>query len=187
MRSSLLLLAALIAVSPGLRGDDLAGVEFFEKRIRPVLVEHCYECHSAESKKVKGKLRLDSREAILRGGETGSALVEGKPMESLLVTAVQYHDKDLAMPPPKDDVPRKLGDAVIADLVEWVQIGAPMPPDTNRPASNTASTALAHWAFRAPKEQAIPEHKDAVGSSAYHKDGIVPQAVRARPRPCRRW
>ena len=160
MRSPLLLLTALIATSAGLRGDDSPGIEFFEKRIRPVLVEHCYECHSAESKKVKGKLRLDSREAILRGGETGPALIKGQPMESLLITAVQYHDKDLAMPPPEDDVPRKLADAVIADLVEWVKMGAPMPSGADRPASNPSSTALAHWAFQAPKEQTIPRIKD---------------------------
>ena len=71
------------------------GVEFFEKRVRPVLAEHCYECHSAEAKKIKGKLRLDSREEMLRGGETGPAVVPGKPDESLLITAVRYHDKDL--------------------------------------------------------------------------------------------
>src|SRR3954454_21691821 len=86
------------------------GLEFFEKRVRPVLAEHCYECHSAEAKKLKGKLRLDSREEMLRGGETGPAVVPGKPEESLLITAVEYHDKDLRMPPPKDEVARKLGD-----------------------------------------------------------------------------
>src|SRR4051812_12115527 len=75
------------------------GIEFFEKRIRPVLVEHCYECHSAEAKKLKGNLRLDSREDILRGGETGPAIIPGKPDKSLLITAIKYTDKDLQMPP----------------------------------------------------------------------------------------
>ena len=99
MQSPLSGLAALVALGAGLRAEDSAGIEFFEKRIRPVLIEHCYECHSAEAKKVKGKLRLDSREAVLRGGEIGPAIIEGKPMESLLICAVQYHDKDLQMPP----------------------------------------------------------------------------------------
>jgi hypothetical protein len=67
------------------------GIEFYEKRVRPVLIEHCYECHSAEAKKLKGGLRLDHREELLRGGESGAAVVAGKPDESLLITAVRYH------------------------------------------------------------------------------------------------
>lgn len=118
MRTTLLILAAAFAPLAGVGADPAAGVEFFEKRVRPVLVEHCYECHSAEAKKLKGKRRLDSREAVWRGG---------KPEESLLISAVQYHDKDLRMPPPKNDIARKLGDPIIADFIEWVKIGAPMP------------------------------------------------------------
>ena len=165
MRTTLLILALAFVLPSGLRADDSAGVEFFEKRVRPVFVEHCYECHSAEAKKLKGRLRLDSREAVLRGGETGPAVVGGKPEESLLISAIQYHDKDLQMPPPKDDASRKLGDPVIADLVEWVKIGAPMPADANRPASDSAP---AHWAFQVPKEQALPAVRDA----AWVKTGI---------------
>ena len=161
MQSPLSGLAALVALGAGLRADDSAGIEFFEKRIRPVLIEHCYECHSAEAKKVKGKLRLDSREAVLRGGEIGPAIIEGKPMESLLISAVQYHDKDLQMPPAKDDVSRKLGEATIADLVEWVKIGAPMPASAEHPAAKDSSAIFTHWAFQAPEEQTIPDVTDA--------------------------
>jgi len=72
------ILAAASALGFHSFADD-TGIEFFEKRIRPALVENCYQCHSAEAKKLKGKLRLDSREDILRGGETGPAIVSGNP------------------------------------------------------------------------------------------------------------
>ena len=137
--------AAFVLMSPGaLAAVAETGEEFFEKHVRPVLAEHCYECHSAEAKKLKGGLRLDTGEGIRKGGETGAAVVSGKPDESLLITAVRYHDKDLRMPPPKDDVPRKLADAQIADLVEWVRAGAPMPEDRRV----TRDTRLPHWAFQ---------------------------------------
>ena len=74
-----------------------AEIEFFEKKIRPVLIERCYKCHSAESKKLKGKFLLDSREGLLKGGETGPAIVAGKPEKSLLISALRY--EDLEMPP----------------------------------------------------------------------------------------
>src|SRR6267378_676673 len=80
------------------RGAD-DGVEFFEKKIRPLLVEHCYKCHGAQSEKVKGGLLLDTREGVLKGGDTGAAIVPGDPEKSLLIKAVRYTDPDLQMPP----------------------------------------------------------------------------------------
>ena len=74
-------------------------VEFFESRIRPLLVEHCYECHSGKAKKTKGGLRLDSRAGWTKGGESGPAIVPGKPDDSLLIRGVRYWDKDFTMPP----------------------------------------------------------------------------------------
>src|SRR6266496_3832302 len=97
----------LVAVSGGAE----EGIDFFEKKIRPLLVEHCYQCHSAQSEKVKGGLLLDTREGVLKGGDTGAALVPGDPEKSLLIKAVRYTDKDLQMPS-KD---HKLADAQIAD------------------------------------------------------------------------
>src|SRR6267154_2693826 len=85
--------------------------EFFERKIRPVLTENCYECHSATSPKVKGGLRVDSRAALLKGGETGPAIVAGKPEQSLLYAAIAHRDKDLTMPPKKP----KLPDTVVSD------------------------------------------------------------------------
>src|SRR5215212_9545710 len=93
-RVGFVLLCAAFAAGWPLRADE-GGVEFFEKEIRPVLVERCYECHG--EKKQKGELRLDSREALLKGGESGAAIVPGDVEGSLLVKALRYTDKDLQM------------------------------------------------------------------------------------------
>src|SRR5689334_9213970 len=75
------------------------GIEFFEQRIRPVLVDRCYQCHSATSEKLKGGLHLDSREGALKGGDTRYAIVPGDPEKSLLIEAIRYKNPDLQMPP----------------------------------------------------------------------------------------
>jgi hypothetical protein len=118
-------LGLLLSICGGpARGAD-AGVEFFEKKVRPVLVQHCYPCHSAAAKKQKGGLALDSRPALRKGGDNGPALVPGHPEQSRLIRAVRHTDETLMMPPKA-----KLPDAVIADLEEWVKRGAPDPRDT---------------------------------------------------------
>jgi mono/diheme cytochrome c family protein len=91
------------------------GLQFFERRIRPALVTHCYECHSAGSKKAGGKLYLDHAGGLLRGGESGPAIVPGRPGESLFIRAIRKENDDLVMPP--DDKP-SLPEAVVNDLVE---------------------------------------------------------------------
>ena len=108
------------------------GAEFFEKKIRPVLVERCYECHSAESKKLKGNFRLDSRQGLLKGGDSGPAIVPGAPEKSLLIKAVRYTDEDLQMPPKHQLTPSE-----VADLEAWVKMGAPVPQNAI-PAANSA-------------------------------------------------
>src|SRR5262245_15301868 len=100
---------------------DAAGVEFFEKKIRPVLVEHCYSCHAQDAKKIRAGLLVDSRDALLKGGESGPAVVPGHPGKSLLIQALRQ-EQDLRMPPSG-----KLSEAVIADFVRWVEMGAPDP------------------------------------------------------------
>ncbi len=139
LQISLILIASTIAFARA----DSAGDEFFEKRVRPLFIEHCAKCHSADAEKIKGGLRLDSREAILKGGDTGAALTPGEPEKSLLIQAVRYADKDLKMPPPKDGVDRKLSDAQIADLAAWVKMGAPIPQ-----AFVSATDPAKHWAFQ---------------------------------------
>src|SRR5580698_4966841 len=115
----------LSSVSPALAADpDPKGIEFFENKIRPVLVEHCYDCHSTaaqEKKKLKGGLLLDSKEGVLAGGDTGPAIVPGKAKESLLIQSLHY-DGDLKMPRKG-----KLSASVIADFETWVNMGAPDP------------------------------------------------------------
>ena len=119
-------LAILLLASSSALAADPAGITFFEQKVRPVLVEHCYSCHSAEAKKLKGNLYLDSKAGWQKGGDSGeSVIVPGKPEASLLIRTVQHLEADMEMPPKKP----KLPDAVIADLVTWVKMGAPDPRD----------------------------------------------------------
>src|SRR5882672_544965 len=119
------LAAVLILLAPGAAPQEAAqapdpeGIEFFEKKIRPVLVDRCYSCHSAEAKKLKGELRVDSRDGLLKGGETGPSVVPGDPDKSLLVKALRYTD-DLKMPPKG-----RLSKEVVEDFAAWVKRGAP--------------------------------------------------------------
>ena len=96
-------------------------VDFFEKQVRPVLAARCYECHSTQ-KKIKGGLALDTREATLKGGETGPAVVAGEPEKSLMIEAVRYKNHDLQMPPKG-----RLSDGEIKTLEDWIKRGAPDP------------------------------------------------------------
>ncbi|HEX2750814.1 MAG TPA: PSD1 and planctomycete cytochrome C domain-containing protein, partial [Verrucomicrobiales bacterium] len=125
--------------------DDAAGIEFFERRVRPLLVDHCGSCHGAE--KQKGKLRLDTPAGIRGGGESGPCLQPGLPEESRLITAVRYNDKDLQMPPKE-----RLAERQVADLVQWIRMGAPMPEDAASAAVkkefHITDADRAHWAFQ---------------------------------------
>jgi hypothetical protein len=143
-------------------------INFFERKIRPVLAEKCYECHSAQAKKVRGGLKLDTRESTLSGGDNGPAVVPGKADESLLIAALQWKDKDTAMPPKK-----KLADSVIADFEQWVKMGAPDPRGGGAVADAGAVAAQwkkkevnieegrKFWAFQPPKKTAPPQVKNA--------------------------
>ncbi|MBI3824133.1 MAG: PSD1 domain-containing protein [Planctomycetes bacterium] len=101
--------------------QNAAGIDLFETKIRPVLVAHCHECHAG--KKSRGGLTLDSREALLQGGDKGPAIVPGKADDSLLIRTIRHQIPDLKMPKQKP----KLDDVVIADFVKWVNLGAPFP------------------------------------------------------------
>src|SRR2546421_2786472 len=110
------------------------GIALFEKKVRPVLAGSCYKCHSAGSEKLKGGLMLDSRPALLKGGDSGPAVVPGKPDESPLIHAVRYDHDDLKMPPKQ-----KLPEAAVADLEQWVAMGAPWPDETAGAAAGGAA------------------------------------------------
>lgn len=132
-------------------------LEFFEKRIRPVLVDHCYECHRAGAKKVGGGLLLDSRAGMMRGGDSGPVETPGEPEASLLINAVRHVDANLSMPPDG-----KLGDLEIADLERWIAMGAPDPRNEDTVAKVAAQgridwdQARSWWSFRPFKEPAVP-------------------------------
>ncbi len=126
----------VMALPPAAGVESAEKVAFFEAKIRPLLVERCIECHG--EKKQKGGLRLDSRAAWQAGGDTGGAIVAGKPEESLLIKAVRYADKDLQMPPKKALPPEE-----VSLLVEWIQQGA-MDPRNDAPAA--AQPASDDWA-----------------------------------------
>ena len=120
------ILGVLALLSASSNAADAAGMIFFEQRVRPLLVEHCYSCHSAEAKKLKGNLYLDSKAGWEKGGDSGTpAIIPGNPEESLLIRTVQHLEEDLKMPPKKP----KLSDPQLADLLTWVRMGAPDPRD----------------------------------------------------------
>ena len=137
------------------QAPSAAGMDFFEKKIRPVLVEHCYACHSVNSKKSKGGLSLDTRAGLLHGGDSGPALLPGMPDKSRLIKAVRYADPDLQMPPKG-----KLPAAVIADLEKWVAMGAPDPRTTDIAKSVPKEWDLAKnrdfWCFQPPRQRPPP-------------------------------
>jgi hypothetical protein len=138
--------------------DSPSGLEFFEKRVRPILVERCYECHSTTAKKVKGGLLLDSKEGWAKGGDSGPAIVPGELQKSLLVQAVRWVDEETQMPP-KNQLPP----AEIEVLLEWVRMGAPDPRDAENIANPDAeSQPLArtnHWAYQPVTKPIRPEVK----------------------------
>jgi hypothetical protein len=133
---------------------DSTEIAFFESKIRPVLIENCYRCHSDEAlknKKLKAGLRLDSRDALLKGGESGPALVPAEPAKSLLLRALR-HEGGLEMPPGK-----KLDAAVIADFENWIRAGAPDPrKDGESVAGADEAAKRQHWAFQRLKAPTPP-------------------------------
>ena len=147
-------------VAPELSAEER---EFFENRIRPVFVEHCERCHSSAKKRPKGGLEVDTRAALLVGGESGPAIVPGKVDESRLIEAIRYETPDLQMPPK-----RKLSARQIADLESWVEMGAP-DPRTAKPALESSAESeddaddfdiekrrAAHWAWQRITKPPVP-------------------------------
>ena len=141
------------AEAPG-NADQARKIEFFENKVRPLLVAHCHECHGADMQ--ESDLRLDSSRAVMVGGASGPALVPGKPNESLLVRAIRY-DGETLMPPDG-----KLSDAQIATLTKWVEMGAPWPaendePDHQKPTFSIDAEDLDFWSFRPVVKPPIPK------------------------------
>ncbi len=143
-RWSIHLVPTALFLSATAQAAEVNGIVFFESKIRPLLIERCVECHG--EKKHKGDLRLDSRAAWQKGGESGAVITPGDPEASLLIKAVRYADKDLQMPPKRQLAPEE-----IATLEQWVKMGAPDPRDANAPAPSKSVDFVEgrkQWAFQ---------------------------------------
>jgi len=160
--SALVVLAFLASPRLGLAADAAAGLAHFEAKIRPVLVEKCYQCHAADTKQ-RGGLRLDTKETFRKGGDSGPALVPGKPEESLVIKALRHQEGKM---PPKG----KLPEAVIADFVKWIEMGAPDPRDGKTVAVTQIDfdKARQFWSFQPPRMSQLPK----VQNAAWVKNGI---------------
>src|SRR5262245_27960882 len=176
-RAALLIaLPAALSSPPALAADrppTAQEIQFFETKVRPVLAERCFKCHG-EATQIVG-LRLDSRAAMLRGGEgRRPVIVPGQPDNSLLVKAVRHEDEKLKMPPTK-----KLSSQQIADLTLWVKAGAPWPADEARPKGGP------HWSFQPLNRPPVPAVHDR-GWAANPVDAFVLARLEAkglRPSP----
>ena len=151
----------LIALASPCFGEEPTAEQlaFFESKVRPVFIEHCQKCHGVE--KQWSGFRLDSRDAILKGGDNGAAVVPGQPEDSPLIRAIRQDEGEIAMPPKG-----KLTDAQIADLTEWVRQGAAFP--AGRPGAGERNRDPNHWSFQPVVEPALPTVKN----SAWVASGI---------------
>lgn len=162
-----------------IRAAEPTGNDFFEAKIRPMLVEQCYACHSAEAetkKKLRGGLYLDTADGLRKGGDTGPAIVPGKPKESLLLTSL-HHADDLKMPP-KGKLPAQ----VIADVEKWIAIGAPDPRQgtVKKQTGLSIDEGRKFWSFKplaAPANTTIDQLVEAKLTAA--KLTFAPEADRA--------
>lgn len=151
-----------LLTSPGAADDPAAfspeQLEFFEKRIRPVLVQHCYECHSVDSKILRGGLMVDSRGGLLQGGDTGPAVVPGAPGESLLLAALRHESYEM---PPQGKLPA----AVIQDFETWIANGAADPRTEVKSAAKSTGMSIEEgrrfWAFQPLGNAAVPQPRHA--------------------------
>lgn len=153
-----LLLCSTVSVT--VSADDNKGSEFFEKKIRPLLVQHCYECHSEEAGERQGGLLLDRRSGWIDGGDTTKAVIPGEPDSSLLITAIRYNDENLQMPPDGMLQPDQ-----VKLLEQWVRLGAP-GPKVDRGETEFSrlgnqeylfSQAESHWAFQPVRAETPPD------------------------------
>ncbi len=161
LAAAVLALAAAASAWGQTPAGEAEGIEFFEKKIRPVLVERCFECHSSQAPQLEGSLSLETAAGARKGGDQGPAVVPGDLDKSLLIRAIRYTDKDLQMPPPDKG---RLPAEVVADFEAWIQRGAPDPRTgaAAAPAKYVVDieTAKQKWPFTRPVEPAIPAVKD---------------------------
>ena len=147
MRLAMTVLALLIvgAITASAGEPDRSSSDFFEARVRPILVEHCYACHSSQARKLKGGLLLDTVEGMRKGGQSGPAVVPGKLDDSLLIEAVRYNDESTRMPPKG-----KLPGPAISALEQWIKGGAP-GPSASAPARHHPDPPRSREALNLPR------------------------------------
>ena len=155
----MLVWAACASFASATFAADSDGVTFFREKIEPVLKQHCYECHSGQSDKLQGGLRLDSHAGLLKGGDSGPGIELGNASASLIIKAIR-HEGGLMMPPEKE----KLPDSTIADFVQWGELGFPDPRTeslVDNPADHLAE-ARQHWSFQAIAKPRPPTNRNDV-------------------------
>ncbi len=136
------------------------GIELFESKIRPALVEHCYECHSSDEE-IQGGLNLDSRAGVQAGGDSGVVFDADDPQSSLLLEALRYKNRDMQMPPSG-----KLPESVIADFAKWIELGAPDPRTGSSQINATGMSVdegRQFWSFKPVEKPTIPSPNDEKG------------------------
>ncbi len=195
--SALLLISTTTHAADGVTTISPEQLAFFENKVRPVLAEQCYSCHSTAAKE-KGKLKaglfVDSRQGLLTGGESGPALVPGKPQESLLLKVIRHEIKGAEMPPTG-----KLPESVITDLTKWIEMGAPDPRGAAAPIAPVHHTINVEkgkqwWAFKPLTQPAVPVVKkttartpiDAFILARLAAAGITPNPVASKEKLLRR-
>ena len=152
------ILWSMLASFSSAAGPNDAELAFFEAKIRPLLVKHCYECHSTGAEKVKGGLLLDSKDGWMAGGDSGELMEFGKPDASLLMESVRYTNKDLQMPPKY-----QLSEAEIAALETWVEMGAPDPRNGTAVKKSSGvdwKQRERHWSFQPVAKPIVPSVND---------------------------
>ena len=169
------------AAAPQPSAADLA---FYEQTVKPILAGACFECHSHEAKKFKGGLALDSTAAILKGGDTGPAVLPGDVEKSLLIKAIRYTDADLQMPPKN----KKLGSDQIAALEKWVKLGAPMPESGKQVVRRGKITDedKQWWAFVPVRKPVVPAGSGQRAAGSNPIDAFILQklaAAQLKPSP----
>ena len=171
-----LALGGLVAV--GAETFSPQQINFFERRIRPVLVKKCYECH-AVGEKVKGGLVLDSREGLIKGGSSGPAVVLGDPAASLLIRTIKGLEEDMEMPPKEED---RLTEDEIANFEKWVRMGLPDPrgEKSGGPLRVDEARAAKHWAFQSMAKPEPPTVKDRQGWGKTDLDRFVLAKLESR-------
>jgi hypothetical protein len=144
----------LIFLSINLFGAQKEDYSFFEQKIRPILSSNCYRCHSKTAEKIKGGLLLDTKDGLIKGGDTGPAIVPNDLSKSLILKALSYKDNSLQMPPNE-----KLPDYVLADFEKWIKNGAPDPRSGTNLIFSVVEDRKNHWAYQPVPDAQIPKVK----------------------------